>query len=68
MTTAVRFLKERLYDLKALEAFRKEMRFKWSHEEWVGFLRMRRAESGRKGIIKADEKGAEGKTGSVPRK
>lgn len=55
--------------MKALEAFRKKMRFKWSLGEWVvGFLRMRRAESGRKGILKADEKGGEEKMGLGPSK
>lgn len=51
--------------MKASEAFRKKMRFKWSLEEQVGFLR-RIAESGRKGTIKAGEKRREGKRGLGP--
>lgn len=53
--------------MKALEAFRKKMIFKWSLEEWVSFLRTRRTESGRKGVLKADEKEGEGKMSWGPK-
>lgn len=42
------------------------MRFEWSLEEGIGFLSMR-TESGRKGILKAGEKGEE-KMGLGPSK
>lgn len=35
------------------------MGFKWGLEEWVGFLRMRRADSGRKSIKNANAKESE---------
>lgn len=51
--------KERLHNLKSLEGFRKKMGFKWGLEEWVGFLRMRRADCGRKSIKNANAKESE---------